>query len=1004
MQLFAPNAEVTELEVRVQQAGTQAALPDLLQLAWHMRQRDPDRALRMAEALGGRLAGWDDPQQRASADARLRLLRGELASMRASNADATGLIQGALAQFHALQDPLGVGDAHWAMVNLWRDSGDPERLVQSLESALIAYERGGDEARIQAAQAHLVLELSFQDASMARQRWEQLFGHVQPKSKLAEAYIRQASCTLNILRGQTKRAARDGALSIEAALACGHLLLACRCAWNTAECFRAMGDLTSALELTENAAGWAKKRQAAYEQALVLNEMSLALTDLGRLDEAWAKQRESLALIEPLKDSIHYCTALVTSGQLALRQGRTEEAIAYFEGVEGRIQAHQLAQYVMECHKGLARAHLQAGRWALAHAKLQAGLSVAVSTGNPEWQLQMFCALAELPDEGWQVSDPSEPFLGRLHCIEAALAMAQVLPDVNLPQAFLEFAADAYAEIGHHQKAYELIVQAAQAAERIHAQGASDRAAALRLREETDALHAQAQQLRLQRETEVQRSKTLSEALITLENMGSIGREITRNLDTEAVFTTLHRHVQGLMDAFSYAVFFVDDSLTTRTLVFGIEDGQRIPTMTTPLRPGHASHRCSVENQVVVQNPKPDEVSSLPGTQPTLSILYAPLTVAGRLLGIMSIQSQRSHAYGDREVAIFKSLCAYGAIALANAEAYQALQQAQVTMVLQEKMASLGQLVANVAHEINTPIGAIKSSGQSIAESLVQALYELPELMRSLTPDETPAVLALLHLLQRPVTMLSSREERALVRDVANALEAQGMPDARAHAATLVECRVTTADVPALVPLLSSPRLNDILRVVYNLALAVSNAANINTAVATVSRIVFALKTYARQGRAEEAVPMSLRESLATVLTLYNSKIKHGTELVCQFDSEGRIDGYPDELSQVWTNLIQNALQAMKFSGTLTVSIAAGEGETASHEIVSIADTGCGIPADIQSRIFEPFFTTKPVGEGSGLGLDIVKKIVEKHRGRIWLESAVGVGTTFRVALPAGKD
>ena len=176
-----------------------------------------------------------------------------------------------------------------------------------------------------------------------------------------------------------------------------------------------MGDLISALELTESAAAWAKKRRAVYEHALVLNEMSLALTELGRLDEAWTKQRESLALMEPLKDTIHYSTALVTSGQLALRQGRNEEAIAYFEGVEGRIQAHQLAHYVMECHKGLARAHSQAGRWAVAHAKLQAGLSVAVNNSNPEWQLQVFCALAELPDEGWQVSDPSEPFLGRLH-------------------------------------------------------------------------------------------------------------------------------------------------------------------------------------------------------------------------------------------------------------------------------------------------------------------------------------------------------------------------------------------------------------------------------------------------------------------------------------------------------------------------------------------------------------------------------------------------------------
>ena len=104
---------------------------------------------------------------------------------------------------------------------------------------------------------------------------------------------------------------------------------------------------------------------------------------------------------------------------------------------------------------------------------------------------------------------------------------------------------------------------------------------------------------------------------------------------------------------------------------------------------------------------------------------------------------------------------------------------------------------------------------------------------------------------------------------------------------------------------------------------------------------------------------------------------------------------YPGELNQVWTNLIHNALQAMDYQGTLTIN-----SSTRNEQIViSITDTGKGIPNEIQEKIFEPFFTTKPAGEGSGLGLDIVKKIIDKHQGRIHVESQPG-NTTFRVVLP----
>jgi two-component system NtrC family sensor kinase len=131
------------------------------------------------------------------------------------------------------------------------------------------------------------------------------------------------------------------------------------------------------------------------------------------------------------------------------------------------------------------------------------------------------------------------------------------------------------------------------------------------------------------------------------------------------------------------------------------------------------------------------------------------------------------------------------------------------------------------------------------------------------------------------------------------------------------------------------------------------------------------------------------------VLTLYHNKIKHGVKVVRKYDKLPLIPCYPDELNQVWTNLIHNALYAMDYKGTLTIHVSHRDG----YIVVAFTDTGKGIPDDLQAKIFEPFFTTKPQGEGSGLGLDIVKKIIDKHHGRIEVESQPG-NTTFQIILP----
>jgi len=160
--------------------------------------------------------------------------------------------------------------------------------------------------------------------------------------------------------------------------------------------------------------------------------------------------------------------------------------------------------------------------------------------------------------------------------------------------------------------------------------------------------------------------------------------------------------------------------------------------------------------------------------------------------------------------------------------------------------------------------------------------------------------------------------------------------------------------------------------------------------------VVFALKNYARFDSSGEMVKANLVEGIETVLTLYHNQLKHGVEVRRNLSEVPHIPCYPDELNQVWTNLVHNALQAMDHKGILTISLDCTDGNV----VARFSDTGRGIPKELKERIFDPFFTTKPAGEGSGLGLHIVRRIIDKHEGQIRVDSEIAKGTTITVAIP----
>ncbi len=332
-----------------------------------------------------------------------------------------------------------------------------------------------------------------------------------------------------------------------------------------------------------------------------------------------------------------------------------------------------------------------------------------------------------------------------------------------------------------------------------------------------------------------------------------------------------------------------------------------------------------------------------------------------------------------------------------NEELAQALRQLQSTqqeLIQSEKMAALGQLIAGVAHEINTPLGAIKASISNIANALEKSLQQLPQLLTQLSEQEQADFFALVAASQNNTEPLSFRTERKLKRAYRQELEAQNIEDADTVAANLVKIGFKYELAPFL-PLLKSPYKSAILHTTYNLAMQQSNSENIKLAVDRASKIVFALKSYARQGQTGEKIRTQVIEGIDLVLTIYHNQLKRGVDVTKNYQDIPPVLCYPEELNQVWTNLIHNAIQAMNNKGRLAITAIEDNG----YVVVQITDSGCGIPPQIKENIFKPFFTTKSAGEGSGLGLDIVSKIIDKHQGKIAVESKPGC-TTFKVWLP----
>lgn len=320
------------------------------------------------------------------------------------------------------------------------------------------------------------------------------------------------------------------------------------------------------------------------------------------------------------------------------------------------------------------------------------------------------------------------------------------------------------------------------------------------------------------------------------------------------------------------------------------------------------------------------------------------------------------------------------------------IQKSQEEIVKKEKMATLGVLIAGIAHEVNTPLGAIKASADNLDYLFTK---EFTEAINTISLDELKLSLLLYSNLKNnntPSTIVQRQHAKNLQVSLSEFKPEIENPSSLAKELAAIGFEEINDDVKLL---LQNNHHTDVIKTIKLLLNIQRSLKTINEGAIKSSKIIKALNVYSHGTDQLQQTQFNLKDNIENIIMLLWNKIKYHATVKNNIPENILITGFEDELSQVWTNIINNALQASNNKCNILID----HQQVNNRHLISISNDGPKIPEEVIDKIFDEFFTTKKRGEGTGLGLNIVKSIVEKHGGKIVCISNE-TNTTFTIDLP----
>ncbi len=378
-----------------------------------------------------------------------------------------------------------------------------------------------------------------------------------------------------------------------------------------------------------------------------------------------------------------------------------------------------------------------------------------------------------------------------------------------------------------------------------------------------------------------------------------------------------------------------------------------------------------------------------------VSMLDIPIIKSNASIGVICNEyTETKHEFNENDIAFAQSISDVISLAYETEQlklsklelkeknenlehAYNELVNLQTDLINQEKLATLGLLIAGIAHEVNTPLGAIKASNDNISHTINNDLIKSLSIINA---EDIKKSIELFLCYKKPTKILSTREEREIIKSIESDLIKGNyqISNTLLFARKIYELGFDAID-DVLIDFINHPKNIQLFSFSSHLIKVLQSINTINIAVEKASKVVKALNNFSHGNINNEITNFNLRENIDSVITILWNKIKYDSSVIIEINESIYIDGNQEELSQVWTNIINNALQA---SGNKCVIKIYYNFHNNNHEI-TFSNNGPQIPDEVIPKIFDAFYSTKKRGEGTGLGLNIVKKIIEKHNGLI---------------------